>query len=182
MNPAARFLVFAMGAFFLGAVPSAEARDPGREKSSYEANQKGVQFLERGRLKEAVEELEKAYRLNSKNKIIRENLAVAYNNHAVSLMNANRYLEAREFLEKAAGLNPEDKSVADNLTLARTKTGGPSAPPRAGPDPWSLDETGALETIAQDFLLRGIRHFEKKEYKLAKEVLLESLRYSTKNP
>lgn len=159
----------------------AEAGDASRDQSGYEANERGVQYLERGKLKEAIREFERAHQLDSDNKVIRGNLSVAYNNYSVELMQEDRYLEAREYLERAARLNPDDARVRENMSLVMSKTGGSTDVPTTFA-PRSLESAQAFETIAQDFLLQGIQYFEKKEYELARDMLLESLKYSDENP
>jgi len=119
------FTLWILGLLLLGASSSAPAAS---SRESYEANQKGVEYMERGRLKEAVQAFEKAMRADPANKIIKENLSVAYNNFSVELMEDKRYLEAREYLEKAARLSPGDKSISDNLAMIRRELGGINSP------------------------------------------------------
>ncbi len=151
-------------------------------KESYEANQKGVESLERGRLKEAVEWLEKANRADPGNKVIKENLGVAYNNYSVQLMDDKRFLEAREYLEKAARMNPADKSIRDNLATVRRELGGIRSPAANPAESRSFESDKAMGDVANNFLMQGIQYYDKKEYKLAKDVLNESLEYSKTNP
>lgn len=158
----------------------ATAGTTGRE--SYEANQKGVEYLERGRLKDAVQSFEKALRADPSNKIVKENLGVAYNNYSVELMKDTRYFEAREYLEKAARLNPGDKSINDNLALVRRELGGISSPGVKPVESRSFESDKAMGDVANDFLMQGIQYYDKKEYALAKEVLSESIKFSKTNP
>ena len=157
----------------------AAALESSKERDSYEANQKGVQYMEKGRLTEAVREFEKAYALNPENSVIRENLSVCYNNYAAELMGDERFLEAREYLERAVRVDPHNKAVKENLAHVYEKVGGGGQGLQSGAVGHSLDEEGTQVAVANDFLMQGIQYFEKKEYKLAKEVLEESLHFST---
>jgi len=137
--------------------------------------------LQRGRFKEAVDEFEKAHRFDPANKVIGNNLAVAYNNYAVRLMEDKHFLEARQYLEKASVISSEDQAVKGNLSLALSKTGGDSASTGKMVESGSLEGQDALHKIADDFLMQGIQYFEKKEYDLAKDVLQESIKFSKDN-
>ena len=163
--------------------PVSAAINPSQERASYEANQRGVRVMEQGRFKEAVDEFEEAYNLNRDSKIIRQNLAVACNNYAVSLMQDERFLEAREYLEKAVKANPDDKTSRENLSTVYSKMQKKAATADTVNVPIASFETDqAMGKIASDLLLQGIQYFEKKEYDLAKQVLLDSLQVSKENP
>jgi len=174
------FALWILALLFLGASASASAGASSRE--SYEANQKGVEYMERGRLKEAVQSFEKALRADPANKIIKENLSVAYNNFSVELMEDKRYLEAREYLEKAARLSPGDKSISDNLAMVRRELGGINSPGVKPVESRSFESDKAMGDVANDFLMQGIQYYDKKEYALAKDVLHESIKFSETNP
>ncbi|HNV86882.1 MAG TPA: tetratricopeptide repeat protein [Candidatus Omnitrophota bacterium] len=163
-------------------------------ESVREANERGVAYMEQRRYKQAVDEFEKAFHSDPENKVVRENLAIAYNQLAVSLIEKERYLEAREYLEKAVDLKPDEPKIRDNLAAVYAKTAMGEREEReaiaeakgkdASPADFRAlsDEEAANQKISGDFLMQGIRAFEKKEYGMAKEMLEEALRYSDKNP
>lgn len=164
------------------------------EESIREANERGVSYMEQRRFKQAADEFEKAFYADPENKVVRENLAIAYNQLAVSLIEKEKYLEAREYLEKAVELKPDETRIRDNLAAVYAKTAMGEREEReavaeakdreikpADSRAFSAEEV-ANQKISGDFLMQGIRAFEKKEYGMAKEMLEEALRYSDKNP
>lgn len=157
----------------------------GRTERSFEKNEEGINYLNQGRYGEAVEAFEKARQLNPKDQTIGENLAIAYNQHAVQFMQNDRYREAREYLKKALALKPDDNQIEENLRLAAKKAGGL---PGGGTEPRAASgffrgsaALGEDARISNDFLINGIRSYERKEYDLAMEMLTQAVEYSDKN-
>lgn len=149
--------------------------------------------MEQKRYEKAVEEFEKARRSSPENKVIRENLAVAYNRLAVDLMERGHYLEARGYLEKAVELKPDEGKIRDNLAVAYEKMATDERERRlasqdakeagtSGPGRPFTEEDAAKEKISRDFIVQAFQAYEKKEYDLAKESLAEALKYSRRNP
>jgi tetratricopeptide (TPR) repeat protein len=152
-----------------------------RSDEGFEANERGVEYMEQGKMKQAVKAFEKAFEIDGSSRVIRKNLTLAYNNYAVNLMGEGRDREAREYLERALRLVPEDSVVKENLGRLYRKAGVQASfsfPGRVGASP---ETKKAFGKIANDFLMQGIQYFEKKEYDLAKEALQESLRYADNN-
>jgi len=83
----------------------------------------GVVYLQQQKPAEAVEVLERAYRLRPEDQLVKQNLSVAYVQMGASFHNQRLYTEAIEAFEKALNLDPSDKYARQNLSSTYTNMG-----------------------------------------------------------
>ncbi len=94
----------------------AEERDAEQIKKDYLVsglNEKGVQYLELGKWKQALFNFEKSFEINPKNDVVRQNLLVAYMEALCQEGEAGNWKEAAELGNKAARVvsSPADQQV-----------------------------------------------------------------------
>lgn len=73
-------------------------------QDAYQYNESGISFNSKGMFREALDEFEKAYELDSKNEIVKKNLAYSYGNVGWSNIEDFKYQEAINSFYKALSL------------------------------------------------------------------------------
>lgn len=88
------------------------------EEAAFRHNEKGIEYLENGDFRSAVAELRSALGYQPGNERIRENLAIAYNNHGFDLMQSGRLDLAIDKFERSYQLFPYNPYTVYNLGRA----------------------------------------------------------------
>ena len=96
---------------------SLSASAGGREKSATELNNLGVNALEKGQHQEAIKYLRKAYKLDPKNKNLRNNLATVYNNYGTILLDKD-IDRGIQILRQALKYDQKSSNIRNNIATA----------------------------------------------------------------
>ncbi|MFH1848001.1 MAG: hypothetical protein ABH825_02140 [Candidatus Omnitrophota bacterium] len=127
MKKPGRFLTAALIAISVFSIPQGRAlwAFPGEERA---AGRKSVEYFDEASKCagqkdwfNAIENMLRAYELDSKNTAIKENLAIFYNNWAMQFMEEDELDAARDRLEKAIAYDGQNRAIKTNLSYVLLK-------------------------------------------------------------
>jgi len=138
---------------------------------SLENNRNGVQAMEAGRFDEAIACLSQAWQERPDNDIIKNNLAVAYNNAAMDYEKKGDFDTARAYLQKAAALAPDAPAVKKNLAVLLTNESIRRYNAKTGDDIAGMlkDALDYDDSLAPTHVLLGQVYYDQDDYAQAKE-------------
>jgi tetratricopeptide (TPR) repeat protein len=146
--------------------------------SSIDDNRKGVEALQAGRFDEAINCLSDAYRDAGNNEVIKNNLAVAYNNAALDYNKKGDFDKARVLMQKAYDLDPRSAKVKRNYAFLLTNESIRRYNEKKVQDVVGL-LTDALtydDSLAETHVLLGQVYYDRDEYAGAQQHWEKALR------